>query len=94
MEEHNILKLDYDAVLSELEAFESNTNHGSDEAVWTTITNLEADWGKFKALYEATSNNERTSVHKIAKAVTIADSKKQGGFEPRKGTYNGSDSGC
>jgi hypothetical protein len=33
MEEHTILKLDYDAVLSELEAFESNTNHGSDEAV-------------------------------------------------------------
>jgi hypothetical protein len=69
---YNILKLDHDAVVSEVNELKS-TNQKPEEATQETIRNLEAECDSFKNLYQANRTNECIIEDRVKKAVKAAE---------------------
>jgi hypothetical protein len=71
-DDHNILKLDYDASLSELEALKANDANADpkhSEEIREQFRKLKEDRDKFKGLYEANRSSKKMIQDRIAKAV-------------------------
>jgi chromosome segregation ATPase len=86
-DDHNILKLDYDASLSELEALKANDANADPKHSQKTreqFRKLKEDRDKFKGLYEANRSSEKTMQDRITKAVRTAEAKQNATFEAWK----------
>ena len=83
-ENHDILKLDYDAAISELEDLKAKSTEQKKEEIKEKFRKLKEDRDKYKGLHEANRSNGKIIEDKIAKAVRIAEANQNAGFEAWK----------